>query len=290
MRLFLRALLLSALSMGAVGSGVLVVFSSLPSNTDPSSLAVQTFLALAALIFGAYALLQAKQDYTDYKKANPKPEKIRNAALILAAVLVLVFAGYKAWQSTQPIDVTITYMNATTEKPIAGATLYFRDDTWSVGKKPQVRQVMTDESGKVTISVGRDTYYTVYDKQPNDRVSGLEQINPYGVAGSQLEMRIYAGQTTDRTHGRSDVFVVKVVNEQGQALKDAKVEFFTSAATSTTVQTDASGQAELADNAYEPVSVLVSKEGFQSKTEKADRGVLTLVMLSTSQEVMISST
>ncbi|GEM_PF-2578506 len=303
MKLFFRALLLAVLGTGAIGGGLLWTYSSTTNaSSDPQTLALQVFLVLGALVFGAYALLQAQEDYAGYKKTNKKPNKALNAVLILLAILVLAFAGYKAWQGTQPIDVTVTYLNATTDQPIAGATLYFMESAWGNGQRPQVRQAVTDAQGHAGISVPRNTYYSIYEKPPGD-VPGpaLGQIEPYGISGTQYEIIVYAGEPFDpfgySTPYTSDStkYTVHVIDAQRQPIAGADVTFYTSSGagtyissetstytasgTRTTVSTDANGQAQLDDNTYGPISVFVSKDGYESQVGIGYSGSLTLVLL-----------
>ncbi len=283
MKLFFRALLLAVLGVGAIGAGVLWTAFSAPTITDPQSLAIQVFFILGALVFGAYALLQAQDDYIGYRKANKKPNKALNAMLILLAVLVLAFAGYKAWQSTQPIHVTLTYLNGTTNEPITGATLYYQSSMWNNGNKPPVKSVVTDAEGQTRFDVSRDSYYSIYEKPPGDAPGGATgQIEPYGVSGLEYELFVYAGERLDSFGTPHDTYTVTVIDKEGQFLDGATVRFYTSSGTVTEAQTNDSGQAQVEDNSYGPISVFVSKDGYQSAIQKAENGVLTLVMLTPS--------
>ncbi|MBI2446147.1 carboxypeptidase regulatory-like domain-containing protein [Candidatus Micrarchaeota archaeon] len=281
MKLFLRALLLAILGLGAIGGASLWAFSALTGGAmDPQYLAVQTFLILAAFAFGAFALLQAKEDHAAYKKANKKPNHALNAAFILVALLVLVFAGYKAWQSTLPITVSITYLNGTTEQPIAGAKLYAADASYRSDQTPQTNILTTDAEGKTRLSVNRGSYYNIYEKPPKD-VPGpsLGQIDTYGVPGTEYEMLLYAGESNYGYGGQSDTYTVRVIDSDGSPLASADVTFFTSTQTQQTGQTDERGEVSLEDNGYSPIAVFVSKEGYRSQTGEARNGDLTLVML-----------
>ncbi len=280
MKLFLRALLLAILGLGAIGGALLWAFSAVTGTmNDPQYLAFQAFLILAAFAFGAFALLQAKEDYADYKKANKKPNHALNAAFVLMALLVLAFAGYKGWQGTQPIYVTITYLNGTTDAPIAGAALYAMDNNWGNGQRPQTQTLTTDAEGKTRLVVSRGSYHNIYEKPPKD-VPGpsLGQIDPYGVPGTEYELLLYAGDSWYGYGGPTKIVTVRVIDSAGQPLDAADVTFYTSTNTQQTLQTNERGEVVLNDNAY-AIPVFVTKEGYKSQVAYAGNGDLTLVML-----------
>lgn len=284
MKLFLRALLLAILGLGALGGGLLWAFTAFTGTyLDPQFLAFQAFLIVASVAFGGFAFLQAKDDYAAYKKANKKPNHVLNATLVLVTVLVLAFAGYKAWQGTQPIQVTITYLNGTTEQPIAGATLYAQD-YWGNGRQPDTQTLTTDAEGKGQLSVKRGTSYSIYEKAPKTDTPGpaLGQVDTFGVAGTESELILYAGESWFGNSGRSDVFTVKVIDPQGQPIEDADVTFHTTSDTKSSATTDENGQVTLNDNAYGSMPVFVMKDGYQSATSIAQNGDIALVMLTPS--------
>ncbi len=278
MKLFFRALLLAVLGIGAIGAGLMSIVTN--TTIDPQGLAIQVFVTLVAFAFGIYALLQAREDYTGFKKANKKPNHALNAAFVLMALLVLAFAGYKGWQSTQPIHVTITYLNGTTDAPIAGAALYAMDNNWGNGQRPHAQTLTTDAEGKARLVISRGSYYSIYEKPPKD-VPGpaLDQIDTYGVSGTEYELLLYAGESWYGYGGPSDVLTVRVIDSAGQPIDAADVTFYTSTQTQQTLQTNERGEVVLNDNAY-AIPVFVTKEGYKNQVAYAGNGDLTLVMLS----------
>ncbi len=261
MKLFLRSVFLGVLGLSAIGGGL--IFGATFYTGDAASIAFNSFGFLLALLFGLVALLQAKEDWTTYKKAKKYQNHLAQGVVVLLILVVLAFAGYNYWQSVQPATVSITFLDSKGEHPLPHATLYLSS---GYGQPNSAAiPVTTDDKGYAQIVLSRQNggYYDVYNERPAGIFrNSLGQINLNMPPDGKwpLDYTFY-NATYSSSHS---TFAVMVLDDAQEPLADATVTYF-ALGQRMEVTTDAQGVAVLTgldDYNYRAMDAWVSANGF----------------------------
>ncbi|HLD76082.1 MAG TPA: carboxypeptidase-like regulatory domain-containing protein [Candidatus Norongarragalinales archaeon] len=288
MKLFFRALFLGVLGLGAF----FVSIFWLPSvySVGKSFVAGYAFLFLLGLLFGSAVLFQAREDFEGYKKLERKTSSpLIKALVILLVMAVLAYAGFQYWKASQPVTVTLTYVDASTQKPLADASLYLYSGYSPYDQVRPDRVLLTDQYGQATTQLARQKGWDVFGIR---YVSGTIQpsllhISTWDFTGDQLDFLVSNQSQYSVVYGAS--LRLLVLDESGNPIVGAFLDYYADAGLSETLETDASGDGEFFVQGHAgPYDVVVRKDGYLTQVAHASTGLgLNVVVLAAADFVPI---